>query len=68
VTGVGVTGGTEAERNSARALVALLVPLVEYLESVAQAARDAQVVAEALRRALADERVQAALALRALEK
>jgi hypothetical protein len=41
---------------------------VGYLERVAQTARDALVVAEALRRALADERVQAALAMRALEK
>jgi hypothetical protein len=52
----------------ARALMELVPAFVQYLERVAQTARDALVVAEALRRALADERVQAALAMRALEK
>jgi hypothetical protein len=49
-------------------LIELVPAFVRYLERVAQTARDALVVAEALRRALADERVQAALAMRALEK
>jgi hypothetical protein len=52
----------------ARALIALVPALIEYLERIAQTARDATVVADALRQALADERVQAALAMRALEK
>ena len=52
----------------ARALIELVPAFVQYLERVAQTARDALVVADALRKALADERVQAALALRALEK
>jgi hypothetical protein len=52
----------------ARALIELVPAFIQYLERVAQTARDALVVADALRKALADERVQAALALRALEK
>lgn len=54
--------------DGARALIELVPAFIQYLERVAQTARDALVVAEALRRALADERVQAALAMRALEK
>jgi hypothetical protein len=52
----------------ARALIELVPAFVRYLERVAQTARDALVVADALRKALADERVQAALAMRALER
>jgi hypothetical protein len=52
----------------ARALIELVPAFVEHLERVAQTARDALVVADALRKALADERVQAALTMRALEK
>jgi hypothetical protein len=54
--------------SDAQALIALVPALVEYLERIAQTARDATVVADALRQALADERVQAALAMHALEK
>jgi hypothetical protein len=52
----------------ARALIELVPAFIQYLERVAQTARDALVVADALRKALADEQVQAALAMRALER
>ena len=67
VVGVRAQGAYRADE-PARALIELVPAFVQYLERVAQTVRDALVVAEALRRALADERVQAALALRALEK
>jgi hypothetical protein len=67
VVGVQARGAYRADEQ-ARALIELVPVFVQYLERVAQTARDALVVAEALRCALADERVQAALALRALEK
>jgi hypothetical protein len=62
-----ITRSDDAD-SDARALIALVPALIEYLERIAQTARDATVVADALRQALADERVQAALAMRALEK
>ena len=67
VTNVWARGAYRADE-PARALIELVPAFVQYLERVAQTVRDALVVAEALRRALADERVQAALAMRALEK
>jgi hypothetical protein len=67
VTNVHAWGAYRADEQ-VRMLIELVPAFVQYLERVAQTARDALVVAEALRRALADERVQAALAMRALEK
>jgi hypothetical protein len=54
--------------SGARALIELVPAFIQYLERIAQTARDATVVADALRQALANERVQAALAMRELEK
>jgi hypothetical protein len=62
-----ITRSDDAD-SDARALIMLVPALIEYLERIAQTARDATVVANVLRQALADERVQAALAMHALEK
>jgi hypothetical protein len=59
---------SDSADSDARALIVLVPVFVEYLEGIAKTARDATVVADAIRQALADERVQAALAMRALEK
>jgi hypothetical protein len=67
VTSLYATNASNADEE-ARALIALVPELVKYLERLAQTARDATVVADAIHRALEDERVQAALAMRALEK
>jgi hypothetical protein len=67
VTNVHAWGAYRADEQ-VRMLIELVPAFVQYLERVAQTARDALVVADALRKALADERVQAELALRALEK
>jgi hypothetical protein len=61
-------GRVECVYGQGHALIEAFPPFIEYLHSIAQTACDAQVLADAMRKALADERVQAALAMRALEK
>jgi hypothetical protein len=52
----------------AHALATLFSALIEYLERCAKRTQEARVLANAMRKALADEHVQAELAWRALEK
>jgi hypothetical protein len=56
------------KEKQAHALATLFSALIEYLERCAKRTQEARVLANAMRRALADEHVQAVLAMRALEK
>jgi hypothetical protein len=56
------------KERQAYALAELFSALIEYLERCAKRTQEAQVLVNAMRRALADEHIQAVFAMRALEK